>query len=673
LTDRILAHAFSYLVSGEAGQARQAIEAALELSADTSGDDLANAYRVWPEAIAFDWCHDQLRAGEGEKLLENVLAQLKIVDAEVPLEKSPLHMGHLVNHLADAFLPAGIAFHDQAPGIFDRAIEVTRSEIVAKNVFYRFGLSSQGGSYGVTHYHGDIRMLAMLKKATGVDLFERFPFYRDVGYYWIYTRRPDGQFLRLGDEWMDSQNVAVWHPPAPWGPPWLMEALAYAAGAYRDPYLAAEYLKVRNLNHAWVAITDILWRDPEVGSRGPEDLPPVRYLDGVAGTLLFRTGWGLDDVVGLFKVMPLYVKNHDHLDRLSFQIYCRGALAIDSGIYEGVNSGYGSPHWLNYLQRTIAHNSLLIRDPEEEVLYRGRRVVADGGQRFPGVGNDPGSLDDLRNPVWHIARVLSHGEDRDSGGYAFVTADATPAYGPKADKVQRSFVFLKRFNFSPEAGVPKAAFVIHDRLASPTPSDQKVWLFHSLEEPVIENGRFTVRNSGGEYGGVLVSHTLLPAPARIEKVGGPDKEFWVNDTNFATTKVGTCEAGAWRVEVSSQEAEKLVDFLHVFLVYPRPPVSTPAPQSVEGRGAVGVDLLDRTVIFSTAGVAGGSLHYVSDGTGRREHLVIGLPPGKMADVRAGEQRVGRFDTGPSGSLSFKIDQKGKTQFEIAVIPDVHPQ
>jgi len=669
LTDRVLAHAFLYLITGEPSQGRQAIEAALVLSADTQGDDLANAYRVWPESIAFDWCHDQLRPGEAQKLLANVRAQLKIVDAEVPLEKSALHMGHLVNQLADAFLPAGIAFHDEAPEIFERAIKVARSEIAAKNVFYRFGLSSQGNSYGLTHYHGDIRMLAMLRKATGADLFQRFPFYRDVGYYWIYTRRPDGQFLRLGDEWMDSQNVAVWDPPAPWGPPWLMESLAYAAAAYRDPYLVAEYLKVRNLNHAWVAITDIIWRDPELAPRGPEGLPPLRYLDGAAGTLLFRSGWGPDDVVGLFKVMPLYVKNHDHLDRLSFQIYCRGALAIDSGIYEGVDSGYGSPHWLNYLQRTVAHNSLLIRDTGERVLYRGRQVVADGGQRFPGVGNDPISLADLRDPLWHIARVLSHGEDLESGRFAFVTGDATAAYGPKAEKVERSFVFLSGSGFgsNPESSSPKATIVIRDRLVSRQPGHQKVWLFHSLEEPVIEGSAFTVRNSGANYGGVLVSHSLLPGRARIDKIGGPGREFWVNDTNYATSKSGTCEAGAWRVEVMSQEADKAVEFLHVFQVYPRPPASAPVPRTVEGRGATGAELLDRTVVFYTgADAARSSLDYVSEGTGQREHLIIGLPLGKMVGVYAGERREGVFNTGPSGSVSFKISQQGKTQFEIAV-------
>ena len=43
-----------------------------------------------------------------------------------------------------------------------------------------------------------------------------------------------------------------------------MEALAYAAGLFSDPYLTGEYIRVRNLNHTWIAITDIIWRDPRI-------------------------------------------------------------------------------------------------------------------------------------------------------------------------------------------------------------------------------------------------------------------------------------------------------------------------------------------------------------------------------------------------------------------------
>ncbi|HUU28782.1 MAG TPA: heparinase II/III family protein [archaeon] len=679
LRDRILANAFSYLVTGSEKEARAAIEAALELSANTNGDDLPNAYRVWPEAVAFDWCHDRFKPEEAEKLLTNIKAQLEIAGGR-NLETQPPHAGHLVNHLADAHLPAGIAFYETAPEIFNRAVEVIRIELAAKNVFYRYGASSQGNSYGVTHFNGDIRMLAMLLKATGVDLFERFPFYRDVGYYWIYTRRPDGQLLRNGDDWLDSGNhtkiageegalevsgVPYGAMERMWTNPWLTELLLYSAAKYRDPYLLNEYLLIRKPANTWTNIIDILWRDPELQPAGPQSLPVIRYRGGPVGTLFFRTGWGPDDVAGMFKVMPLFVKNHDHLDRLSFQIYCRGALALDSGLYEGTNSEYDSDHWLDYFQRTIAHNTLLIRDPDEKVFYRGRQVVADGGQPYPENGANPADLAALMDPQWRIARVLAQEVDKDQR-YAFVVGDATSGYGPKAELVKRTFVFLKDFRSSPPAELPAAALVVYDQVRSLKPESRKVWLLHSMEEPEVDQGRFTVRRSGPEYGGCLVSFTLLPEPARVEKIGGPGKDFWVNDTNYPTEKRGDAEGGAWRIEVSPEGKEAAVNFLHAILIYPHEPGSKPEAGLVKGKRLAGADLPEWTVVMPANGEKMRSLEYSSTGTGKRTHLVLGLPAGSEVTAKSGDKVLAQGVTSPEGSFVFGIDQSGKMLLRISV-------
>lgn len=651
LTDRMLANAFSYLVTGNRAQAREAIEAALEQSADHSSHDLANAYRVWPEAVAYDWCRDRVSAAAGRRLLANVQVQLEMAGGP-SLETQTLHMGHLVNHLADAHLPAGIAFHEEAPGIYARALGVARSQIAAKNLFYRHGLSSQGNSYGVTHFNGDIRLLAMLRAATGEDLLQRFPFYRDVGYYWIYTRRPDGQLLRNGDDYLDASRSGSY-----WSPAWLAEALAWAADAYRDPYLLGEYLKVRNLGQPWTAILDILRRDPTLEPKGPQDLPPVRYLDGPAGTLLWRSGWGPDDAVGLFKVGPLYVKNHEHLDRLSFQVYCRGALAIDSGLYEGRDSGYGSAHWIQYFQRTIAHNSLLIRDPAEVVLYRGQPVAADGGQRYPGQGHDPVSLDDLTDPMWRIARVLGCESDGEAGCWTVVTGDATQAYGAKAESVRRTFALLA--GFGAQAGVPAAALVVHDRVVSRQPELEKVWLLHSLEEPSPFAGGFTVARSGPGCGGVLVAHTLLPRSPRLEVTGGPGRQFEVNGVDHPTAKGGDAEGGAWRVEVTAAGGGASVEFLHVLLVYPAQPGAMARVDAIDAGAAVGVELLDRTVVLAPPGQTLPAMEYSSRGIGERQHLLWGLPAGTTAEVTMDGQGVVRRAVGPAGALAFRVRQAGR--------------
>ncbi len=666
LRDRMLAAAFISLVQGDPAAGREAAEAALQFTVEPLQDDLGDAYRVWPAAVVFDWCRDSFTEEQAARLLAQVRALLQY--AQTPdLESQPPHAGHLVNHLADAYLPAGIAFYEMDSTIYQRALAVTRTQLTAKNIFYRYGASSQGNSYGVTHVNGDMRLLALLLKATGEDLFARFPFYRELGYYWIYTARPDGQYLRNGDDWLDSGRGSkvlgdsLPGEPAPfvpagmertWTNPWLAELLLYPAAVYRDPQLLNEYLKVRQLEQAWTAIEDILWRDPALATADPRELPALRWSGGPVGLLHFRTGWGQDDVVGMFKVMPLFAKNHDHLDRLSFQLYCRGALALDSGVYEGKNSSYDSDHWLNYFQRTIAHNTLLVRDPAEQAFYRGKQVKADGGQLYPRQGDNPMKLETIAEPDFTIARVLAAETDPE-GTWAFVTADAAPGYGPKAELVERSFVFLRG------QSDPSAALVILDRVVSRDPSFQKVWLLHSMEEPAVAGNAFTIRRGGEGAGGVLAGFTLLPEAAKIEKIGGPGYEFWVNDTNYATTKGGDAELGAWRLEVSPAQDGREALFLHALLIYPGEPATAPAAAMVSGPGLAGATVPGWTVVRALPGEAA-TLEY-SCAAG--EQLVFGLEPGKTVRVSLEGGELASLTVSGNGALRFRADSPGTIRLE----------
>jgi heparin/heparan-sulfate lyase len=207
---------------------------------------------------------------------------------------------------------------------------------------------------------------------------------------------------------------------------------------------------------------------------------------------------------------------------------------------------------------------------------------------------------------------------------------------------------------------------MHDRVVSRKPEFEKVWLYHSIEEPTVEANGFTVRRNGAEYGGALISRTLLPTKPRLVKIGGPGNEFRVGDINYATTKSGTCEPGAWRMEVSSAEKTDAVDFLHLFLVYPRTPESTPSARRIEGEKLAGSDILDQTVVFIKPEGNGKSFRYTSTGTGSREHLIIGLPADRSAAVRASGNLLGRFQTGSSGSIRFSLDQAGETEFRVSL-------
>lgn len=82
--------------------------------------------------------------------------------------------------------------------------------------------------------------------------------------------------------------------------------------------------------------------------------------------MIARTGWDANSVIAEMKINEQFVGNHQHMDGGSFQIYHKGPLAIDAGAYSGSSGGYNSSNNKNYFKRTIAHNSLLVYDPDEK-------------------------------------------------------------------------------------------------------------------------------------------------------------------------------------------------------------------------------------------------------------------------------------------------------------------
>ena len=204
-------------------------------------------------------------------------------------------------------------------------------------------------------------------------------------------RRPDGQLLRSGD----GQSKA----------PKLRSLLN--ASYYKDPYVLADYLRDPDIEPSSL-IFDFLWRDPDLKPRPVSELPLSRYMGTPYGWMVARTGWDSQSVVAEMKVNIFNFNNHQHLDAGAFQIYCQGPLAIDSGLYQGSAGGYGSTHDVNYNKRTIAHNSLLVYDPEESFARGNRNMRNDGGQKFPNGWREPRSLEDML-ANYRTAQVLDHG------------------------------------------------------------------------------------------------------------------------------------------------------------------------------------------------------------------------------------------------------------------------
>lgn len=429
----------------------------------------------------------------------------------------------------------------------------------------------------------------------------------EVGYQWIYTRRPDGKLLRDGDSdnplYAEDKYIQFF-------------PLVYMmAGSYYDnPYFMDQQFREYQTIPDMYVFHAFLFYNPEVQPKSIKELPLTRYFGSPTGIMLARTGWdeGMDKssptVVAEMRVGEYQYNNHQHLDAGAFQLYYKGYLAIDSGIYKGSSGKYHSPHNKYYFKRTIAHNTVLVYDPDELKQYPyvkdGGLVwpnVNDGGQRWPNEGRPPLTLDDLLNKDFKRGEVLAHayGPDPVQPDFSYLKGDITAAYSNKMKQFQRSFMFL---NFK-DANHP-AALIVFDRVTSANPDFKKYWLLHSIEEPQVNGSRTVISRSEDDYNGQLINDTLLPVADNLEitAVGGPGKEFWVFGTNYINDFPSTKEQGAWRIEASpSQPAEQDV-FLNVMQMKDIDGPEALPTHRVENDSLVGAQIRDWVVLFSKSGL-----------------------------------------------------------------------
>ncbi len=560
--------ALRYLTANERQAGRATVEAALAFLKKSELPDKQDACRVTGRAmvtgaIVYDWLYGLLTPEEKQAFIRELVRLAKTQECGYP----PTRGGSVTGHASEAMimrdmLSAGIAIYDEFPELYNLAAGRFFSEhLPARNWFYSGHAYHQGDSYGVHRFSWDLFPLWIFDRMGAGNVFS--PEQRFVPYLWIYTTRPDGQRLRTGDTFAHS---------TPRGEPWSdYGASLLTASYYGDGVLLDQHLR-QNGGSSKDALFEVLWRDTSLQPVPVASLPLSRTFGSPFGWAVARTGWGANSVIAEMKINEYNFANHQHLDAGAFQLYYKGALAIDSGLYSGSSGQYGSPHCRNYYWRTVAHNALLVYDPKE-VFSRKGDYGNDGGQRLPNGRSEPRYLADLQSPEkgYRTGRVTAHGfgPDARAPDYTLLQGDITEAYSAKVKRVARSFVFLNLR----DKRVP-AALIVFDRVVSADPAFRKTWLLHTQEEPALSGGGASVSCTRPGEGGRLNLDVLLPEAANrdLVAIGGPGKEFWAdgknyaNDLDAAVLKRGSMELGAWRVEVSPKVAAADDLFLNVMQV-----------------------------------------------------------------------------------------------------------
>ncbi len=601
VTSRVQLEALEYLTSGKKSVARKAITAMLDTLQNTNygtkGDlSRASGSMLMCGAMVYDWCYDQMKESEKKAYINEFIRIAKTMECGYPPKNTEPLAGHSSEWMVlRDMLSAGIAIYDEYPDMYNHVVSMMYKDYIpARNFIYSGHNYHQGTSYANVRFSNDLISLWIMSRMGAGAIYDSAQQF--VLYDFLYRRRPDGLVLPAGDV-----------NPGIGGSYGLPAMLAYSY--YKDPYLAYEYYRNPKIdNHC--LIFDILWRDTDIEPMSPETLPLTKYSGTPFGWMIARTGWGDNSVVAEMKINEHFVGNHQHLDGGSFQIYYNGPLAIDAGAYHGTSGGYNSPHNKNFFKRTVAHNSLLIYDPEEKFAcwnYGGSDktefAANDGGQRMPGDRWDTcRSFDSLLSDAYTTGKALAHGtsEDYIAPDYSYLKGDITQAYSDKVKEVKRSFVFL---NLKSE-NVP-AAMIIFDKIVSAKPEFKKQWLLHSIEKPEISNDGFVVKRTKDGDRGMLYNSVLLPEinNCEINAIGGPGKEFWVNGVNYenkpqANRPDPRNERGEWRVEISPKNHEKEDYFLNVIQVADNKCKDMHKATLLKSEKTVGVMISDRIVTFS---------------------------------------------------------------------------
>jgi hypothetical protein len=374
-----------------------------------------------------------------------------------------------------------------------------------------------------------------------------------------------------------------------------------------------------------------------------EALGDTYYNEGT-GVMVYRTGYddtisNASDNMSLMFRCGDYFDGHQHLNNGDLQIFYKGDLLSQSGKYRGDTAG---ADYFSYYKRTIASNSVLIRDPSESFYsyLTGSAVLwtNDGGQHFSysGTATVPYQYGDGGDgSYWDFGDVEDY---EDNALYIHVQGDYTASYNSgKASNVKRGMIIVK--------GADKD-IILWDYIDIPSGKVATCTvspIFHSIDQPTITGTLGTDnRNAygGGDVtysdvslikitddttsyttspahvggDGILYIAPIYPTGNRVTVIGGAaddDGRYQADSFEFVVdgaqiplygSVIDTPAPGVYRAEISYQSTQQNSLFLNVMHVTDNGS-DTPDTTSITATqgGLIGVqlkhDTIDRVVMI----------------------------------------------------------------------------
>lgn len=207
---------------------------------------------------------------------------------------------------------------------------------------------SEGHAYWNTSFGRTLWFADALKAAVGLDLYQ-LPFFRNTGYFKMYTQPPYSKMGPFGDHAYQGPTSGS------------ASAMGHLANVYQDEYFKwyAQSLGVSIQMGLTGFIRANLYDPTTVKAVPPEDPPTGVYYADI-GWVVFHRDYLAPDKERLqfmFKSSPYGSYSHSMADQNSFTLEAYGEpLAISSGY----RPWYGSPHHIGWTKTTQAQNAILV-------------------------------------------------------------------------------------------------------------------------------------------------------------------------------------------------------------------------------------------------------------------------------------------------------------------------
>ncbi len=694
----IQAKAFAYLITEDEYYAYEAVYAmknylkTLDVHYITSDGTREFGFCMYITACVYDWCYDILSADDKFQLaagVEHILCRgttsepdkgsfggVKMEMGFPPTAQGPVSGHGSERQLLRDYLSMAIAVYDEEPSWWNYVGGRFYDQFVpVREIYYESGMVPQGVSeYAAGRFMSDLYSAMLIKAISGEN-----PFGDGMGRVAVSMASYEtynGVIFSSGDHRLGKNG--------------LYNTVGYCAlmtaYLYDDP-TAMAIAALRGSGYSSFTsgtydISAVEWLICAQNGIKPADskydgMDTIVYNGGMLGQIISRTAWNnANEVAVLMKIGERTTANHDHQASGIFQIYYKGLLTGDTGVYDS----YGTAHHSYFHQATIAHNGLLIYNP---ALASTNSGYYSGGQRkLP----ETKSYEGWMSKSYDTGKVLgvSYGYAQNGGAkYAYLSGDITAAYDEiTVDYVGRTMLTV----YTENEKFPMVMFVL-DRIDSTDPSFKKTFLIQIPGEaaPTVDGKTVTVINGNGK----LVLNSLLGADT-VTPLGGNGNNYLVNGVQLSSKN----DATSWgRVEISPSLGNSSDVLLNVMYVTDKNESSilTPTLLNVSEDNIVGSQLLDNVAVFGTETYPiTKSITFSTSGEGELSYYVGNIASGTWAVsvngidrgticVTEGEQMVtfkaaaGNITLTPGGDVVGENKAKIKYVLLNGALPDGAPE